>query len=65
MPETAANLLEKEMETGKSPVLSEHFDQSVLAALRFLGAEGLRSCPFVAEGLEYKIYSAGVFRYVV
>ena len=58
MPETAANLLEKEMETGKSPVLSEHFDQTVLAALRFLGAEGLRSCPFVAEGLEYKIYSA-------
>ena len=58
MPETAANLLEKEMEMGKSPVLSEHFDQTVLAALRFLGAEGLRSCPFVAEGLEYKIYSA-------
>lgn len=58
MPETAANLLEKEIETGKSPVLSEHFDQSVLAVLRFLGAEGLRSCPFVAEGLEYKIYSA-------
>ena len=26
MPETAANLLEKEMETGKSPVLSEHFE---------------------------------------
>lgn len=50
MPETAANLLEKEMETGKSPVLSEHFDQSVLAALRFLGAEGLRSCRLWPKG---------------
>ena len=58
LPQPAMNLLKREVESGRCPVLPEYFTQAVFTSIRSLGAEGLRSCPFVGEGLEYKIYSA-------
>lgn len=65
MPETAANLLEKEMETGKSPVLSEHFDQSVLAAASVLRRRRTAELPVCGRRAGIQDLFGGVFRYVV
>ena len=58
LPETAAAILEREIKQGRCPVLPENFSQAIFAALRAIGTEGLKRCPYVSEGLEYKIYSA-------
>jgi len=58
MPPEAANIMQREIENGKGPVLLKDFDKIILADLRRLGTEGLAERPFVSEGLEYKIYKS-------
>ena len=58
LPETVAGILEQEIKQGRCPVLPENYSQAIFAALRAIGTEGIRRCPYVSEGLEYKIYSA-------
>lgn len=58
MPALSAEILQREIKQGKGPVLPENLTQACLASLRSLSAAGIRNCPYVGEGLEYKIYSA-------
>ncbi len=62
MPSAALEIFKKELEAGRCPVFPEHFTQAIFSSLRSLGPAGLRGCPFVREGLEYKIYSAACGR---
>ncbi len=59
MPEESARILLREFQNGRGPVLPSHFEEILLAALRKMDTEEIASLPYVTEGLENRIKSAG------
>jgi len=56
MPTNAYDILLAEIACGRAPVKLENFEFYIITALRRLGPTGIKTLPFVSEGLEYRIY---------
>lgn len=58
MPETAAEILLGEIESGRAPADMKRLERAVLAILRTSDPENIAAVPDISEGLENRIYSA-------
>ncbi len=58
MPETAAEILLSEIESGRAPADMKRLETAVLALLRSADPDKIASVPDISEGLENRIYSA-------
>ena len=59
MPESSANILLREFQSGRGPVFPSHFEGVLLTALRKMDTEEIASLPYVTEGLENRIKAVG------
>lgn len=57
MPDFAVEILINELNAGRGPVFVENIENIILADLRRKKPEDIKNCPFVSEGIEYKIIS--------
>jgi predicted nucleotidyltransferase len=61
LPIESIKIIEKEIKNGKAPVLFKHFENIILALIRKMSLEDIRSFPDIKEGLEYRIkYAAEI-----
>ncbi len=58
MPSQCLDILQRELNAGRGPVFSKHFENTVLSALRRMSAGEISGLPYIAEGLENRIKSA-------
>jgi predicted nucleotidyltransferase len=58
MPEQCMSILEREIISGRAPVLISSLAQSILVKLRTMSIEKLRNIYEISEGLEYRIKQA-------
>lgn len=58
VPEAVFPSLKEACETGRGPVFAEAFETAIIASLRRMGAEEIRSLPDVTEGVENRIKKA-------
>lgn len=57
VPKLSEKIINVNIADGRGPVGIKEFDRIILADIRRIGVKGIAMCPFVSEGLEYKIYS--------
>ncbi len=60
MPETAADIYNRELFDGKAPCLNEKLEFSILCCMRQLTAETIGKSPDVSEGIEFRIHDAAL-----
>lgn len=58
MPESAAEILTSEIESGRAPADIRVLEKAILACLRVSTPEEIAAVPDISEGLENRIYSA-------
>ena len=59
LPHPSLSILKEEFESGRGPVFSGDFESIIMAAVRKMTAQQLKSLPYISEGLENRIKSAG------
>lgn len=60
MPESAADIYNRELFDGKAPCLNEKLEFSILCCMRQLSAEAIGKSPDVSEGIEFRIHDAAL-----
>lgn len=55
IPENSLNIMKKEFDEGRAPIFPDSFGDVILACLRKMTAEEIKSLPYVSEGLENRI----------
>ena len=60
MPESAADIYNRELFDGKAPCLNEKLEFSILCCMRQLTAEAIGKSPDVSEGIEFRIHDAAL-----
>lgn len=58
LPKTSCSILEREFKCGRGPVFSHHFQDIILAFLRKMTNQQLKSLPYISEGLQNRIKEA-------
>ena len=60
MPSFAYEMLKEEFMSGKGPVFSSHYENSILTLLRTLSCAEIKDMPYITEGLENRLKKAGL-----